>query len=204
MPKLTRIFAASGFGGIVTAALLLERRRARRMRAAEAAHAARNQPMRTLTATPPSSGGDDDGDDDARAPLLSPTMFAASHFGLLVLLSAMVGGGLLLRGIRRYPPETTWHVHGGDAQRGRAVLEARGCGGCHMIPGIRSATGRAGPSLEYFSERMYIGGQLPNTPENLIAWLQDPQRYAPGTAMPNLLIDEAAARDMAAYLYRGD
>jgi cytochrome c1 len=48
---------------------------------------------------------------------------------------------------------------------------------------------------------MYIGGQLANTPDNLIAWLQDPQHFAPGTAMPNLLITEPAARDMAAYLY---
>ena len=106
-----------------------------------------------------------------------------------------------MRGIRRYPPEPTWYVEGGDAKRGRAALIAHGCGGCHVIPGIGNATGRVGPGLDGFAQRMYIGGQLANTPDNLIAWLQDPQHFAPGTAMPNLLITEPAAPDMAAYLY---
>jgi hypothetical protein len=35
----------------------------------------------------------------------------------------------------------------------------------------------------------------------LIQWIQDPQAVEPGTAMPNLGVDEAIARDTAAYLY---
>jgi cytochrome c2 len=127
--------------------------------------------------------------------------FALSHFSMLVVLLSMMIIGLAMRGIRRYPPPSTWYVHGGDAERGRLVLESHGCGGCHSIAGIRGATGNVGPPLEGFAQRMYIGGQLPNTPDNLIAWLQNPQRYAPGTAMPNMPITEPVARDMAAYLY---
>jgi len=55
--------------------------------------------------------------------------------------------------------------------------------------------------LHGFAEQMYIGGQLPNTPGNLVSWLQDPQRHAPGTAMPALGLDLRDARDIAAYLY---
>src|SRR5688500_580412 len=35
----------------------------------------------------------------------------------------------------------------GDATRGRAVFEAKGCGSCHTLPGVPSATGTTGPPL---------------------------------------------------------
>ncbi len=41
---------------------------------------------------------------------------------------------------------------------------------------------------------------LPNTPENLVRWIQQPEQIRPGTAMPNLGISEDDARDIAAYL----
>jgi hypothetical protein len=58
-----------------------------------------------------------------------------------------------------------------------------------------------GPPLSNFALRAYIAGQLPNQPENLLRWLQDPQEVEPGTAMPNLGVGLSVARDMAAYLY---
>lgn len=140
-------------------------------------------------------------DTETPEPPLSPARFTASHFGLLIVLLAVAGGGLMWRGIRRYPPESTWHVVGGDVEQGRAAIIAYGCAGCHSIAGIPSATGRVGPPLEGFAHRMYIGGQLPNDPESLIAWLQDPQQFAPGTAMPDLGVSATEARDMAAFLY---
>jgi cytochrome c len=42
---------------------------------------------------------------------------------------------------------------------------------------------------------------LPNTPENMFRWLQNPPAVDPLTAMPNLGVTEADARDMAGYLY---
>ncbi len=58
-----------------------------------------------------------------------------------------------------------------------------------------------GPPLNQFALRAYIAGQLPNQPDNLMRWLQDPQQVEPGTAMPDLGVSPAVARDMAAYLY---
>jgi cytochrome c1 len=42
---------------------------------------------------------------------------------------------------------------------------------------------------------------LPNTPENLVRWLRDPQKLNPRTAMPDLGVTERDAQDIAAYLY---
>jgi cytochrome c2 len=92
-------------------------------------------------------------------------------------------------------------VTGGNARQGRVVIRNAGCGSCHTIPGIRAADGLVGPPLFFFSRRTYIAGRLPNTPANLVQWLLDPQRVSPGTAMPNLGLDEQQARDAAAYLY---
>jgi cytochrome c1 len=58
-----------------------------------------------------------------------------------------------------------------------------------------------GPPLNAWSERQYIAGNLQNQPDNLIAWIMNPQAIEPGTAMPNMNIDEQEARDIAAYLY---
>lgn len=69
-----------------------------------------------------------------------------------------------------------------------------------MIPGIREARGLVGPPLIYFGERTIIAGQLPNSPDNLIRWIQHPQSVEPKTAMPDLGLSEDQAADIAAYL----
>lgn len=92
-------------------------------------------------------------------------------------------------------------VVGGDAERGRVALDGFGCGACHLIPGVTGARGMVGPPLAQFALRSYIAGQLPNQPDNLLRWLQDPPSIEPGTAMPDLGVTPAVARDMAAYLY---
>lgn len=58
-----------------------------------------------------------------------------------------------------------------------------------------------GPPLMEWARRGYVAGRLPNAPENLVAWLRDPQAISPGSAMPNLGLTAAEARDAAAYLY---
>lgn len=57
-----------------------------------------------------------------------------------------------------------------------------------------------GPPLVSWSRRSYIAGALPNNEENLVRWMTDPQEIEPGTAMPDLGVDEIEARDIAAYL----
>ncbi len=92
-------------------------------------------------------------------------------------------------------------VAGGDARRGQAVILAAGCGACHVIPGVRGAVAWVGPPLTEWARRGYVGGRLPNAPENLVAWLLDPAAISPGTAMPSAGLTQAQARDAAAYLY---
>lgn len=92
-------------------------------------------------------------------------------------------------------------VPGGSPRTGARLIESYRCGACHMIPGIRGADGLVGPPLILFARRTYVGGELPNTPPNLIRWIRDPPAVEPGTAMPALGLSEQQARDVAAYLY---
>lgn len=88
-----------------------------------------------------------------------------------------------------------------DSDKGQQALKAYGCGACHTIPGIPGATTTAGPPLTGWAERHYIAGSLPNNPDNLIFWIQNPQQVEPDTAMPDLDVTEEDARHMSAYLY---
>lgn len=92
-------------------------------------------------------------------------------------------------------------VPGGDADRGKAVIVAAGCGACHVIGGIDDAHGEVGPPLSGIVKRSVIGGVLPNTPDNIIRWIEDAPSISPHTAMPNLGITPEQARDITAYLY---
>ena len=92
-------------------------------------------------------------------------------------------------------------VVGGDAVRGAHAVIAYGCGSCHVIPGIDGATGSAAAPLDGFARRTTIAGEAVNAPDQLVAWIMHPQAIAPGTAMPDLGVRAADARDIAAYLY---
>ncbi|MDB5867354.1 MAG: di-heme cytochrome c [Betaproteobacteria bacterium] len=90
---------------------------------------------------------------------------------------------------------------GGDDRRGRELIDRYGCGTCHVVPGTGSARGQVGPPLDGIAHRSYIGGTLPNTPDNMVLFIRQPQKVRPGSAMPDLGIPEHEARDVAAYLY---
>ena len=89
----------------------------------------------------------------------------------------------------------------GDPARGHSLIESYGCGSCHTIPGIHNANGLVGPPLLYFSRRTMIAGQLPNTSENLVRWIEHPRSVDPKTAMPELGLNDDQADDIVAYLY---
>ena len=57
-----------------------------------------------------------------------------------------------------------------------------------------------GPPLNDIAGRKYIAGRPPNNADNLARWIRDPRQVDPLTAMPQLGVSEADARDMAAYL----
>ena len=89
----------------------------------------------------------------------------------------------------------------GDPERGRLLLRQFGCGACHRVSGVADAQGNVGPPLDGVSRRVYLGGVLPNSPENMARWIRSPKAFDPQTAMPDLRVSEAHARDMVAYLY---
>lgn len=97
--------------------------------------------------------------------------------------------------------ETARRLTGGEPERGKVVLRKYGCQTCHSIPGVPGADGMVGPPLDRIGSRTYLAGRLPNTPENLMRWIRDPQGIAPGTAMPQMGVTEQDGRDIAAYLY---
>lgn len=90
---------------------------------------------------------------------------------------------------------------GGDPQQGKLRIQQYGCQTCHTIPGIRGADGLVGPDLGKLSRRVYVAGVIPNSPVNLVRWIQNPPAVDEKTAMPNLNVQAHEARDMAAYLY---
>lgn len=90
---------------------------------------------------------------------------------------------------------------GGDPVRGEAAIRKYGCDTCHTIPGIGRAKGLVGPDLDQVAKRAYLAGRLPNSPANMMQWIQHPQRVDPGQVMPEMGVSDREARDITAYLY---
>jgi cytochrome c2 len=101
----------------------------------------------------------------------------------------------------RNPRPAAFVTVAGDAEAGRLALARYGCSGCHTIEGVRAPGGRVGPALDELHGRRILAGRLSNTPENAVRFILDPQGVSPGSAMPDLRVAEAEARDMVAYLY---
>ncbi len=99
------------------------------------------------------------------------------------------------------PEREAARLTGGNPEQGRERIRRYGCGTCHTIPGIATAHGLVGPPLAGVASRAYLAGKLPNSPENLVRWVQHPQQVDTRTAMPELGIGDQDARDIAAYLY---
>lgn len=87
-----------------------------------------------------------------------------------------------------------------DAARGAVTMRQYGCQNCHIIPGITGPRIHVGPSLREFAKRPLIAGAFPNTPDNVVRWLREPQSMRPRTLMPDLDVTEQHALDMNAYL----
>lgn len=120
---------------------------------------------------------------------------ASLTLGVVALASVLLG----LTGCGRHDPPD--RMGEGEAAEGRRLILAYGCGSCHRIPGVEGADSPFAPPLDGFAGRLYVGGVAPNTPENLVQWLQEPRSLAPGTAMPSLGLSEEEARHIASYLY---
>ncbi|HYD75792.1 c-type cytochrome [Ramlibacter sp.] len=92
----------------------------------------------------------------------------------------------------------------GRVDAGRFATQQYLCATCHVIPGVVGANQHVGPPLGGIAGRAYIGGVLPNSPENMVRFLRDPQAVDPLSAMPALGLTEQDARDIAAFLFTLD
>jgi cytochrome c oxidase subunit II len=80
------------------------------------------------------------------------------------------------------------------------------CFACHAIDGVGGPTAEApasitAPDLTHLASRETIAsGALPNTPEALARWLDDPPAVKPGSRMPDYNLTEQQIEDLVAYL----
>jgi cytochrome c oxidase subunit 2 len=67
--------------------------------------------------------------------------------------------------------------------QGRTLFREKACVMCHTIRG-HGAPGIVGPDLTHFGSRTTLAaGLLENSPENLAAWISDPESLKPGNIM---------------------
>jgi len=111
------------------------------------------------------------------------------------------GGGSQPAATAAQGTASTKTAAGGDPQAVQQAVAKYGCGACHVIPGVQGANGTIGPSLAGFSKLDVIAKTtVPNTPENDVKWIMDPQSIKPGTAMPNKSVNQTDAQTITAYL----
>ena len=87
-----------------------------------------------------------------------------------------------------------------NARDGRLVFEHQACINCHTVAGT-VANGRFGPDLTHLMSRETLAaGAMPNTPENLNAWIADPNTFKLGSLMPAMHLTERQNAQITAYL----
>src|SRR5687767_8336347 len=99
----------------------------------------------------------------------------AKLLGLFAVLVVMVGFNFVRWGLHRNPTAPALYVSGAKSARAPMLIQEYGCGACHIVPGVRGATGKVGPRLDRLKDQVYIAGILPNTPENLTFWIMHPK-----------------------------
>ncbi|MCC8392276.1 c-type cytochrome [Paraburkholderia sp. MMS20-SJTR3] len=86
------------------------------------------------------------------------------------------------------------------AGRGQRVFEQSSCANCHTVRGT-SAQGTLGPDLTHLMSRQTLAaGVLPNTQQNLAAWIRDPEAVKPGTTMPQVPLSASDRQALVAWL----
>jgi cytochrome c oxidase subunit 2 len=85
---------------------------------------------------------------------------------------------------------------------GYRYVTTSGCASCHNISGTPAGGGVA-PDLTHFASRRSIAaGALPMSQANIRAWIDDPQRFKPGSQMPKMGLSPTEVKAVGAYLDR--
>ena len=86
------------------------------------------------------------------------------------------------------------------AEAGARLFQNHTCMNCHSIRGT-AADGDIGPDLTHLASRQTLAaGVFRNTHENLLKWVSDPQKYKPGSHMPNMDLSRQTFEELVAYL----
>jgi cytochrome c oxidase subunit 2 len=86
------------------------------------------------------------------------------------------------------------------ALRGRELFLTGSCMLCHAIRGT-SANARRAPDLTHVAGRSHLGaGRLPNTPQGLAQWIENPHQLKPGVNMPAHFLPADDLTALVAYL----
>ncbi len=84
--------------------------------------------------------------------------------------------------------------------QGRKQFESQACINCHAVNGT-VANGRFGPDLTHLMSRDTLAsGAMPNTPENLARWIDDPDTFKHGSLMPSMHLTKTQIDQITAYL----
>lgn len=87
------------------------------------------------------------------------------------------------------------------AASGAEVFGQLICANCHTIRGVSEAAVDAGPDLTHLASRGTLAARtLPNTEQDLRAWIVDPQRFKPGNRMPATLMGTQQLDALVAFL----
>ena len=83
---------------------------------------------------------------------------------------------------------------------GRELFQSVACINCHTVRGT-PANGIYGPDLTHLMSRAtLVAGVAKNTPENLRAWIDNPDALKPGALMPAMKLSHAELDQVVAYL----
>lgn len=93
----------------------------------------------------------------------------------------------------------TYHAAASQASAPNLMIQY-GCPTCHVIPGVPGAVGKVGPPLDDLGQRSFLAGTLQNSPDHLAAWIQHPQHFQPGTAMPEMGVTPQDANTIVRFL----
>ena len=86
-----------------------------------------------------------------------------------------------------------------DARAGQHIFDER-CAGCHSVRGTPSA-GMQAPDLTHLaSRRLIAAGQMTNTAEHRLEWIEHAQRIKPDSLMPSIALSASDAAALSAYL----
>lgn len=100
---------------------------------------------------------------------------------------------------------------GANLEKGRKLIEDKGCGSCHVMSGVppfmtkpdpktadeNTRRGQAlAPDLRWARDKVPV--------QHLIAWIKDPKSIKPDTRMPVTTLTNDEARDIAAYIFKAE